>query len=179
MNSTSESQLVARLKRGDSAAVREWFSGYKEEIIGMISAKVSVDADVDELVQQTFLNCLRQLPLFRGESSLKTWMCAVARHEVADYYRKKYAKKALQTLPLSELVLGTPLHDAHITSQKVSAVLDKMSDRSRELLLQKYVDGKQVVAIATDFGKSVKAIESELFRARGEFRALWLAVDDD
>jgi RNA polymerase sigma-70 factor (ECF subfamily) len=169
----TEHELLCALKVGDSAAVREWFSGYKPALERMISVKVAVLADVDEIVQQTFLNSLRQLPLFRGEASLKTWMYSIARHEVADYYRKKYAKKALQTLPLSDLLLSVPIDDAQATSQKVTEVLEKMSDRSRELLLQKYVDGKQVMAIAAEFGKSVKAIESELFRARGEFRVLW------
>ena len=169
----TEHELLCALKAGEPAAVREWFVLYKADIQRMVSVKVAVAADVDELVQQTFLNCLRQLPLFRGEASLKTWMLAIARHEVADYYRKKYAKKALQTLPLSDLVLSAPIDDAHVVSEKVSEVLDKMSDRSREILLQKYVDGKCVAAIAEEFGKSVKAIESELFRARSEFRALW------
>ena len=174
----SEEALVARLKHGDAQAVREWFSQYKEEVQKVVTAKLASSADVEELVQQVFINALRQLPLFRGESSLKTWMFAIARHEVADFYRKKYAKKALQTLPLSELLLGVPVADAHEVSQKVQLVLGQMSDRSRELLLRKYVDGQRVVALAQDFSKSAKAIESELFRARTEFKMLWAEYDE-
>ncbi len=178
VNNQSEKHLIVALKQGDSGAVREWFAQYKPVITRVISGKIANTADQEELVQQVFINALRQLPLFRGEASLKTWMSAIARHEVADYYRKKYAKRAIQTLPLSELLLGAPIDDAHAVSEKVRHVLGQMSDRSRELLLRKYVDERQVVELAQEFGKTAKAVESELFRARGEFKALWVGATD-
>lgn len=176
----SDSDLLQALKEGVPGAVRVWFARYKPVVAAVVASKLESQADAEELVQQTFINALRQLPLFRGEASLKTWLLAIARHEVADYYRKKYAKKALRTLPLSsftELLLNTPIDDAHAVSVKVQHVLEKMTDRSRELLLQKYVDGKKVFTIAQDFGRSVKSVESELFRARSEFRSLWAEVE--
>ncbi len=177
-NNQTEEHLINALKQGDSGAVREWFAQYKPVIARVISGKIANIADQEELVQQVFINALRQLPLFRGAASLKTWMSAIARHEVADYYRKKYAKRAIQTLPLSELLLGAPIDDAHVVSEKVRHVLGQMSDRSRELLLRKYVDERQVVELAQEFGKTAKAVESELFRARGEFKALWVGATD-
>jgi DNA-directed RNA polymerase specialized sigma24 family protein len=52
-----------------------------------------------------------------------------------------------------------------------------MSQRSAELLQSKYIDHKKVGQIADEFGKSVKAIESELFRARQEFKLLWVQYE--
>lgn len=132
--------------------------------------------DVQELVQDVFMSCLRHLPLYRGEATIWTWMVSVTRHEIADFYRKKYAKKALQLLPLSELLLSVQIGDAHEVAEQVSTVLSRMSERSRELLMQKYVDGRAVASIAREQAKSEKAVEAQLYRARNEFREQYAVV---
>lgn len=169
-----EEKLIAGLKVGDSRAVSEWFSLYYTTLVTVASTKISSRQDAEEVVQECFLNCLKQIGLFRSQSSLLTWMNAILRHEISDYYRKKYAKKALQTLPLLEKIVAHPVHDSHAVSHKVTHVLTQMRAEYRELLLQKYVDALRVKDIALEKGRSCKAVESDLFRAREEFRSLWL-----
>jgi RNA polymerase sigma-70 factor, ECF subfamily len=169
----SDAVLLPQLKAGDSKAVQAWFRDYHDRLFQFIATKVSVEKDVEELVQDTFLGCLKHLPLFRGESSIWTWMMRVAHHEVADYYRKRYAKKFIHSLPLSDLLPLHDLSDAHEISQKVRLVLAKMAKEDREVLLMKYVDKKKVKQIATELGRTVKSVESVLFRARTEFRDLY------
>lgn len=170
-----ESQIIELLKMGDPTAVEYWFSEYEGRMTHFFSQRINSPADVKELVQETFVACLKQLPLFRGDSGIYTWMIAIAQHQVADFYRKKYAKRALQYLPLSQFLLEAKIDDAHESAEKVKHVLAKMSSYSCELLQKKYVDGKKVAEIAAEVGKSVKAVESELFRARIEFKELYLA----
>jgi RNA polymerase sigma-70 factor (ECF subfamily) len=170
-----ESQIIELLKMGDPSAVEYWFSEYENRMSHFFAQRIDSPPDVKELVQETFIACLKQLPLFRGDSSIYTWMISIAQHQVADFYRKKYAKKALHYFPLSQFLLDTKIDDAHETSEKVKHVLARMSASSCELLQKKYVDGKKVAEIAAELGKSVKAIESDLFRARVEFKELYLA----
>lgn len=172
-----ESQIIELLKMGDPTAVEYWFSEYQDRLSQFFSERVESVADVKELVQETFIACLKQLPLFRGEAGIYTWMIAIAHHQVADFYRKKYAKRALQYLPLSQFLLEAKIDDAHESAEKVKLVLAAMSHYSCELLQKKYVDGKKVAEIAQELGKSVKAIESELFRARVEFKDLYTSTN--
>jgi RNA polymerase sigma factor (sigma-70 family) len=171
---TSETELLNRLRAGQPLAVQQWFKTYQSGILSWVKTKVSNDKDAEELTQEIFLNCLKHLPLFRGESKIMTWMQGIGRHEIADYYRKRYAKKAISYLPLSELVVGTKIDDAHETSEKVKHVFGQLSQESQELLLLKYIDNKKVKDIAAEIGRSVKAVESDLFRAREEFKRLYL-----
>lgn len=177
MKRAAEAQLVELLKLGDREAVQYWFSTYHPKLLLFIKKNLENKQDAEELAQQTFLNCMKNLPLFLGASSLWTWMVAIAKHEIADYYRKKYAKRAVQTLPLSQLFWAEPIEDAHDISVKVLSVLKKMSGYSKELLLKKYIDKQSVQAIADEMGKTAKAIESELFRARREFKILYESED--
>lgn len=168
-----QDELLIRLKEGNPRAVSEWYGEYRHRIAAFIAKKVSIEKDTEELTQEVFMSCLKHLPLFRGQSSIFTWMCGIARHEIADYYRKKYAKKALKYVPLGEKLLSEEIADAHESAIKVRQVLSQMKAESIELLMKKYVDQKKVIDISKELGKTTRAVESELFRARQEFKKLY------
>lgn len=168
-----ERLLLSNLRSGAKGAVRQWFHVYSPYLIRVATKKISAPEDVEEIVQETFINCLRQLSLFQEKSRLGTWMVGILHHEIADYYRKKYAKKALKITPLASLIIAQPVKNASETSQRVKEVLSQMTRQRRELLLQKYVDKQKVKEIARRGRTTVKTIESELFRARQEFRLLY------
>jgi RNA polymerase sigma-70 factor (ECF subfamily) len=174
----NEEVLVKALKNGDALAVEFWFKHYKNKLKVIATHKIASQATANEIVQETFINCLQTINLFQGKSSLLTWMQSILRHEIADYYRKRYAKKFIQTIPLSEFLIDHNYKDAAGTAELVSAVLKKMVVKNRELLLKKYVDCQKVKDIALELGSTVKAVESDLFRARREFKALWLQVEN-
>lgn len=165
--------LLQDLRLGEERAVAVWYQRYHPVLKTYFQNKIEHSEDIEELIQQTFMHCLKHLPLFRGESSIKTWMIKIAQHEVADFYRKKYAKKALKSLPLHDLLFVDSPHDAHETAVIVKKVLSQLSDQYRELLLLKYVDNKTVKEIALEINKTIKSVESDLFRARKEFQALY------
>ena len=151
--------LLQRLRQGDEKAVAEWYRRFEPKIFNYILAKISSLPDAQELVQDTFLSCLQHLPLFRGEASILTWMRQIAQRRVASYYRKKYAKKIIKTLPIGDLVLSAGVYDAQDISQKVILTLARLSLSSAELLKLKYIDDKSVKQIARELRQSVKAVE--------------------
>ena len=104
-------------------------------------------------------------------------MISILRHEIADYYRKKYAKKAIKTLPLSDFILQRRIEDSSHVSARVKQVLGKMLERRKKLLLMKYVDEMAVKEIAEQVGRTFKAVESDLYRARESFKELYLALE--
>lgn len=172
-----EKILLDKLRVGQRGAVHNWFKEFHPYLLKITMSRISIKEDAEEIVQETFVNCLKQLPFFQGRSRLKTWMISILKHEIADYYRKKYAKKAISTIPLANLLLAQPVSNASETSRIVSQALARMTGERKELLLMKYVDKKRVREIATAWKKTVKSIESELFRARQEFRFLYSEIE--
>lgn len=173
----NESTLLHGLRSGCADAVEYWFKKYEPKLKKYVSSRVDSEKDVDELVQEIFVNCLKDLPLFRGDSGIFTWMQGVAHHEVADYYRKRYAKKAITFLPLNDLFPQHAPRDAQEVAEKVRQVISQMTQEHRELLMLKYIDGKKVQDIAQYLGKTAKAVESDLFRARQVFRELYVELE--
>jgi len=174
----TEKALLVDLKYGLPEAVKKWFATYKPHLTAYVATKIDSPKDRDELVQEVFMHSLKQLPLFRGESSLWTWMCSIARHEIADYYRKRYAKKALKTLPLVDWLVSENPQDATEITETVRVTLSKMTPKYRNLLLGKYLDDYSVKELADQHDKTEKSIESDLFRAREEFKGLWVHVSE-
>lgn len=175
--SDDEARLVIGLRSGDPTAVQQWFAQYAPVVTRFIASKVSNPCDAEELTQEVFINGLKSINLFRGGSSLQTWLVSIARHEVADYYRKKYAKRALQTVPLlDEVVSHRPSRSIQEVQEAVTEVLRQLSPLRQRLLVAKYCEGLSVKAIAAELEMTSKAVESELYRARGEFEQVYAAL---
>lgn len=176
IRSSFDKKLISRLRQGSSSASREWFDKYHPQLLKFILFKISDHDDAEEIAQETFINCLKHLPVFNEKSSILTWMKGIARHEIADYYRKKYAKKAICSLPLFESLSDELMGDSQEVVKKVSFVLRRMRKDYRELLLLKYVDGKQIKIIAQELKRSFKSVEADLFRARKDFKEIYVSI---
>src|SRR5664279_1783080 len=125
---SSEVELLTRLKAGEKSAVEFWYKTFYLQVLAFVAGKVENSKDAEEIAQETFINALKQLTFFRGQAQLLTWMIAIARHEVADYYRKKYAKKAIKALPLSDWLVPGKISDSHEVSDHVKDCLLYTSD---------------------------------------------------
>ncbi len=61
----------------------------------------------EDLASEVFLEVVKSIATFRGESDIKTWLFSVARHKWIDYLRKK--NRQIETEVLSEFVGELPL----------------------------------------------------------------------
>lgn len=129
-------------------------------------------------MQDSFLGLLDSLPLYAGKSSLWTYLVAIARHEIADHYRKLYAKKAIRSVPFVDQVYDEPLYSGEETREVFEQVMTRLSQEERLLLEWKYDLGLSVKQIATKMGLDFKAAESRLFRARKQFQVAYLELTD-
>lgn len=181
MNNLSDKQLVERVMSGDERAVRQLYQLMRDRLEPLFRLKVVVTEDVDELVQDTFLHFLDALPLFRFQSSLTTFMVGIGKHELMDYWRKKYAKRAIRTVPVLGTITALP-HSSEETSFRIHESMEKayrqLKPIQTQLLRWKYEDGKSVKEMAGKLGWSIKAVESRLYRARKEFQAVYEPVEE-
>lgn len=74
----SESSLIARLKAGELAAFDELVEEY-QSLVYALALRILGDAeDARDAAQETFIKIYRHFAGFRGEASLKTWVCRIA-----------------------------------------------------------------------------------------------------
>lgn len=70
---------------GDQRAGEQLFERYFDAIYGFFDRRVN--ADVADLVQRTFLGCVEARDRFRGASTFRTFIFAIARNELFAHYR--------------------------------------------------------------------------------------------
>jgi len=76
-----EEKLIADLKKAKPAAVKKWFNLYYPKLFRVALKKCQTEKDAQDLVQETFINCLKNLTMFKGRSSLLTWMQSILSHK--------------------------------------------------------------------------------------------------
>lgn len=73
---------------GDQRAGNKLFTQYLGDIQAFFRNKVAA-RDEDDLIQETFLGCVKNAAGFRGDSSFRTYLFRIAYNTFVDYLRKK------------------------------------------------------------------------------------------
>jgi RNA polymerase sigma-70 factor, ECF subfamily len=73
----------------DPIAFRRWYEGAVGTVYGYLYGRCGGDERLaEELTQQTFIQAIERRSTFEGRSSAITWLCTIARHKLADHYRR-------------------------------------------------------------------------------------------
>lgn len=159
---------------------RKVYRRYESRLKKFIAQKVADRKDIEEILQDTFTSAFDSLPNFSGRSSFFTWLCGIAKHEIADFYRKKKIKTILfSRLPWLENLAVEALGPEQIYlrkefEEKIKKTMASLNEGYQEVLRLKYYQGLTVDQIAQRLNESFKAIESRLFRARKAFAEAFL-----
>lgn len=78
-----------------------WTSVYADELFGYAVSKTGKADLAEDLVQETFLAGLKAMESFKGQSSERTWLFAILKFKIADYYRKASTKYEVNNQTLS------------------------------------------------------------------------------
>jgi RNA polymerase sigma-70 factor (ECF subfamily) len=178
----AERDLVASVLRNDRKAAAQLVAAHIDAVYAYARHRLTPRADlVDDVVQEVFLAALNGLAAFQGQSSLRTWLIAIARHKIEDVYRQRLRMpEALDDLDAADdgsLTETTPL-DERMDSARVRAkarhVLAQMPEPYGLVLLWRYWEQRSTRDIAIAIGTTEKSVERTLARARARFKALWL-----
>lgn len=174
-----ERQLVEALLRRDRKAAAEFVSKYADSVYGYVRHRLAPRVDrVDDLVQDVFLAALAGLGGFRGTSTLGVWLIGIARHKVESFYREQLRQpEALTEGDEGDVPADGPLIDDEIDRDRVQAraqrILRQLPESYSAALLWRYWEGRSAREMAEATGRTEKAVERLLARARARFRALW------
>ncbi|NNG01112.1 MAG: sigma-70 family RNA polymerase sigma factor [Desulfobacteraceae bacterium] len=66
-----------------------WVDAYGDALFRFAVCRVDDSGIAEDLVQDTFLAAVKSRDHFQGQSSEKTWLFAILKHKVIDFYRKR------------------------------------------------------------------------------------------
>jgi RNA polymerase sigma factor (sigma-70 family) len=93
VSTDDDAALCGAWRGGDRAAGEALFERHFDALYRFFESKIP--GDVGDLVQRTLLGCVEARERFRGDASFRTFLFAVARHELYGYYRGRQRNAAL------------------------------------------------------------------------------------
>lgn len=172
-------ELIARAKEGDTSAFRQLFVRHQAKVARIVYRMIGPSPDVEDVVQDVFLNVYRSLPSFRGDAKFSTWLYRLATNVTRMHLRRGRSRPRFADVEVPE----TPRHGAKAPetpdqeverAERVRALyrlLDKLSEKKREVLVLHDLEGVPAKEIAETLEIPVLTVRTRLFYARKELYA--------
>lgn len=124
----------------------------------------------EDLTSETFLAAMDTVRAKTTVPLSIPWLIGVARHKLADHYRRRHDRFTVPVAELPEPVDPADDWDAELDRIVAEAVLARLSEQHRTVLALRYMDDCSVPECAELIGRTVHATEALLVRARRAFR---------
>ena len=181
-----EASLIARLRAGEQSAFEELVTEYQPLVYALILHTVGNAEDARDATQETFLKIYRHFDRFRGEASLKTWICRIAINQAHSTERWWRRRRRDMTRSLDEPADEFGSVNERFTSHTLTPEAQAMERERRRHLMQalaglkkdfrlavvlRDIQGLSYEEIAGILEISVGTVKSRIARGREMLRA--------
>jgi RNA polymerase sigma-70 factor, ECF subfamily len=173
-------EVVQRAQRGDAAAFRELFRRHRSAVAAIAYRMLGPTADLEDVVQEVFLQVHRSLPDFRNQSKFSTWLHRVAVNVVLMARRRARSRPALTPVDdAQQEPADAPLPEDDVSrGRRLAAfrrLLDKLSEKKRTVFVLHELEGMAPGDIAKMVDCPVLTVRTRLFYARRELAEMMRA----
>lgn len=178
-NREIDQELVERAQRGDKQAFGMLVDKYQRKLGRLLSRLVRDQAEVEDVVQESFIKAYRALPNFRGDSAFYTWLYRIGINTAKNYLvamgRRPQTTtdieiedaenfedaNELRTVDTPETELMTK-EIAKTVNETVAALPEEL----RTAITLREIEGLSYEEIATMMNCPIGTVRSRIFRAR-------------
>jgi len=175
--------MVERCRKGDALAWEALVRRFQARVFGIAFHYLRDAEEARDLAQEVFVKVYRNLHGFTGDGFLP-WLLRLARNGAIDRLRRRKARPPATDIPADESVdLPAPGPSpeeawfADTRKQLVYRALGRMSERNRELILLKEIQGLNLNEISEMLGVPVGTVKSRSNRARLELARRVVEID--
>ncbi len=162
------------VESGHRDAPRELLELYDEAlpvVYGYFARRCGDRAVAEDLTSDTFLAAMDAARKPAPPPMTVPWLIGVARHKLADHYRRGHARLSVPVAEPPEPATPVDGWDAALDRIVAEAVLARLPEHHRTVLALRYLDDCTVGECAELIGRTVHATETLLVRARRAFRS--------
>jgi RNA polymerase sigma-70 factor, ECF subfamily len=180
----SDIEVVRRVQAGDSALFELLMRRHNQRVYRVIRAVVKEEADVEDVMQQAYINAFTHLHQFEERSQFSTWLIRIALHEAFGRRRKMRLSESMAQIPSDvhgdrgELMetLRSPNADperqayAQELHRVLEAAVDTLPETYREVFMLRDIEGLSTSETGEGLGLGEEAVKTRLHRARAMIR---------
>ena len=161
---------------GDGSAYERLVRRHQRGVAGWLWRFTRDQATLEELTQEAFVEAYYSLKSFRGRSSFRTWLYAVATRVGYGHWKRaarerKRGEEAAQHFALGR---GPAEETPSEAAEALYGLLAGLAPAERLVLTLMYFEELSVAEIAAATGWSLSLVKVRAYRARGRLKGLLL-----
>ena len=166
-----DNELVAEVLRGESRAERELYDRHVDRVFRLAFRMAGDETLARDLTQDTFIRAFGRLSEFRGESTLATWLHAIATSVILNGLKKvqriRSREQGGDELPEVAVTRRESEPDLKL---RLARAIDGLPDGYRMVFVMHDVEGYTHDEIGETLGIKAGTSKAQLFRARARLR---------
>lgn len=139
---------------------------YHDAVYRYVFSLCRDSTQAEEITQESFFRALKHIDSFRGDCSLRTWLCQIAKNTFCSDARRlsRVADVPLESIPSDENVEQTVFR--RDTVSEIMSILRQMEEPYRSVFLLHADEGLSFRSISAAFGKSESWARVTYYRAK-------------
>jgi RNA polymerase sigma factor (sigma-70 family) len=164
--------LIDECKKGNSKAQYKLYNQYSKAMYNLAFRMTNNREDAEDILQEAFIDCFRNIATFRFESTFGAWMKSILINKSINHLRKKSVNLVLaENLPEN---LPEDTENDNYDIDKIFRSIEKLPDGYRVILTLYLLEGYDHTEIAQILGISESTSKSQYSRAKSKLRTLIL-----
>jgi len=177
----SDAEVVRRVRAGERALFEILMRRHNQRIYRAARAIVKDESEVEDVMQQAYINAYTHLHQFEERSRFSTWLTRIAVNEAIGRRGKMRAASSFtEVLEESHAELAeaataaqpTPEHQAYARElqQVIEDAVDELPDAYRAVFVLRDIEGLSTTETGEGLGLGDEAVKTRLHRARAMIR---------
>ena len=180
-----DEEIVRRVRAGDSALFEILMRRHNQRVYRVVRAVLKDEADVEDVMQQAYINAFTHLHQFEDRSQFSTWLIRIALHEAFGRRRKVQRAETTTARNRSDVdddrgefmeTLTSPEADperrayAQELHRVLEAAVDTLPEGYRTVFMLRDIEGLSTSETGQGLGLGDEAVKTRLHRARAMIR---------
>lgn len=178
-NREIDQELVERAQRGDKRAFGMLVEKYQRKLGRLLSRLVRDPAEVEDVVQESFIKAYRALPNFRGDSAFYTWLYRIGINTAKNYLvamgRRPQVTTDIEIEDAENFEDGNELRtmdtpETELMTKEIAQTVNEtvafLPEELRTAITLREIEGLSYEEIATLMNCPIGTVRSRIFRAR-------------
>lgn len=122
--SDDDGALIAEIRHGSERAFNVLIDRHQQAVRGFLRRLLADQSEADDLAQETFMVVWTRPGSYRGDATVRSWLCAIAWRKAKEAQRAWFRRRARETRWLSDMdqIAGAPLPEAAVVTRALAAL---------------------------------------------------------
>jgi RNA polymerase sigma factor (sigma-70 family) len=162
--------LIDRCKKGNSKAQFRLYNLYSKAMYNLAYRMTNNREDAEDIVQEAFIDCFRNIESFRFESTFGAWLKSIVVNKCINHLRKKKVNLVFrENIPDYQAEVND---DENYNIDKIFKSIEKLPDGYRVILTLYLLEGYDHKEISQILGISESTSKSQYSRAKNKLKIL-------